>query len=128
MITLTFIGSSLLLETTGTGTRLLGHFAAGNPVLRLTGWAEARALAVFLGPYDYLSPDDYVTGGGLPTSNYVAVHAWTLDQAPAEIRALRQRPTGASWDLATLMAITHRHDDARDVGQLDRDRFGGHAG
>lgn len=46
----------------------------------------------------------------------------------AQIRALRQRPTGASWDLANLMAIAHRHDDARDVGQLDRDRFGGHVG
>lgn len=166
-------------------------------VIQLTGRAEARALAVFLGPYDYLSPDDYVTGGGSPASNYVAVHAartphalahdeqrhplralavtgearrtavtrWTLDQAPAgllndllphirffridvswlqavfklsqgldladiqaQIRALRQQPTGASWDLANLMAIAHRHDDARDVGQLDRDRFGGHVG
>lgn len=46
----------------------------------------------------------------------------------AQIRALRQRPTGASWDLANLMAFAHRHDDARDVGQLDRDRFGGHVG
>lgn len=44
----------------------------------------------------------------------------------AQIRALRQRPIGASWNLANLMAIVDRHDGARDAGQLARDRFGGH--
>jgi transcriptional regulator len=58
--------------------RLTGHVARANGQWRRAA-AEAPALAIFLGPAAYVSPDWYPskrqTGRVVPTWNYVAVHA-----------------------------------------------------
>lgn len=54
--------------------RLLGHCARGNP---LWGFLQLRpqALAFFLGPHAYMSPQVYPDLQRVPTWNYLAVHA-----------------------------------------------------
>lgn len=55
---------------------LRGHVARANPVWKQDGGA---ALAVFLGPHAYVSPNWYpskaATGKAVPTWNYITVHA-----------------------------------------------------
>jgi transcriptional regulator len=64
----------LLLE----GDVLRGHFARANPTWK-TLKPEADALAIFLGPHAYVSPNWYPskaeTGKAVPTWNYITVHA-----------------------------------------------------
>jgi transcriptional regulator len=52
---------------------LLAHVARNDPLARHLG-SGAEALAIFSGPRAYISPRWY-PNGGLPTYNYVAVHA-----------------------------------------------------
>lgn len=69
------------------GNALRGHVARANAVWK-TG--EGEALAIFLGPHAYVSPNWYpskaATGKAVPTWNYITVHArgtirWTQDAA-----------------------------------------------
>jgi len=56
------------------GWSLLGHCAKANPHWRLLQ-ARPRALATFMGPHAYLSPQVYPDKARVPTWNYLAVHA-----------------------------------------------------
>jgi transcriptional regulator len=67
----------MLLEATQDGKQVLrGHVARANPVWKA---GEGEALAIFLGPHAYVSPNWYpskaATGKAVPTWNYVTVHA-----------------------------------------------------
>ena len=66
---------------------LRGHVARANPVWKA---GEGEALAIFLGPHAYVSPNWYpskaATGKAVPTWNYITVHAkgtirWVQDAA-----------------------------------------------
>lgn len=52
---------------------LLAHVARADPLARYLG-EGGEALAIFAGPRAYVSPR-WCPGGGLPTYNYIAVHA-----------------------------------------------------
>jgi transcriptional regulator len=60
------------------GDVLRGHFARANPAWKNLS-PGAEALAIFLGPHVYVSPNWYPskaeTGKGVPTWNYITVHA-----------------------------------------------------
>jgi transcriptional regulator len=64
----------LLLE----GNVLSGHFARPNPAWKNLN-PGSEALAIFLGPHFYVSPNWYPskaeTGKAVPTWNYITVHA-----------------------------------------------------
>ena len=73
------------------GDVLSGHFARANPVWKS---AKPEALAIFMGPQFYVSPNSYPTkhetGKAVPTWNYITVHArgvLTLHQDPEWLRA-----------------------------------------
>ena len=55
---------------------LRGHVARANAVWKA---GEGEALAIFLGPHAYVSPNWYpskaATGKAVPTWNYITVHA-----------------------------------------------------
>jgi transcriptional regulator len=80
------------------GNVLRGHVARANPVWKQ---GEGAALAIFLGPHAYVSPNWYPskaeTGKAVPTWNYITVHArgtirWIQDGAwlRANVTALSQ--------------------------------------
>ena len=78
---------------------LIGHVARANPQWRLAQ-SPRPALAIFLGPHAYVSPDWYpnkhATGRDVPTWNYIAVHAHgTLEliEDPGEVRAMLDQLT-----------------------------------
>ncbi|MDE2178893.1 MAG: FMN-binding negative transcriptional regulator [Xanthomonadaceae bacterium] len=78
---------------------LIGHVARANPQWRLAQ-SPRPALAIFLGPHAYVSPDWYpnkhATGKDVPTWNYIAVHAHgTLELItdPGEVRAMLDQLT-----------------------------------
>ena len=56
---------------------LRGHVARANPVWKSR--RDGEALAIFLGPHAYVSPNWYPskaeTGKAVPTWNYITVHA-----------------------------------------------------
>jgi transcriptional regulator len=58
---------------------LKGHLARANPQWR-TALADQEALAIFTGPWAYITPSWYPTkrktGKVVPTWNYVAIHAY----------------------------------------------------
>jgi transcriptional regulator len=66
----------MLLDARGERSVLRGHVARANPV-----WKQGagEALAIFLGPHAYVSPNWYPskaeTGKAVPTWNYITVHA-----------------------------------------------------
>ena len=66
----------MLLEAKGERSVLRGHVARANPVWKQGG---GEALAIFLGPHAYVSPNWYPskaeTGKVVPTWNYITVHA-----------------------------------------------------
>src|SRR5262249_7747423 len=64
----------LLERTTGPHGVLLGHVARANP--HWQGLDGQPVLAVFSGPHAYVSPTWYEAENVVPTSNYVAVHAY----------------------------------------------------
>jgi transcriptional regulator len=75
------------------GDVLSGHVARANPVWK-TLKPGAEALAIFLGPHAYVSPNWYPskaeTGKAVPTWNYITVHAHgvlTLHDDPAWLGA-----------------------------------------
>lgn len=63
----------LHLEEEGGGFVLWGHCAKPNPHWRYLQ-ARPKALAVFMGPHAYLSPQVYPDLARVPTWNYLAVH------------------------------------------------------
>jgi transcriptional regulator len=72
---------------------LRGHFARANPVWKSLN-RDTEALAIFLGPHAYVSPNWYPTkaqtGKAVPTWNYITVHAHgrlTVRDDPAWLRA-----------------------------------------
>ena len=89
----------LLDADRGPNGTLLCHVARANPQWRSIT-PELEALAIFLGPDAYVSPNWYESkrehGRVVPTWNYVAVHAWgsvRLLEDPVELRALVDRLT-----------------------------------
>lgn len=86
------------------GKFLRGHVARANPV-----WKKGAgdALAIFLGPHAYVSPNWYPskaeTGKAVPTWNYITVHArghinWVHD---------------AEWLRAHVAALSDAHESNR---------------
>ena len=78
---------------------LIGHVARANSQWRLAQ-SPLPALAMFLGPHAYVSPDWYpnkhATGRDVPTWNYIAVHAHgTLERIddPGAVRAMLEQLT-----------------------------------
>jgi transcriptional regulator len=63
----------VLRREEGPNGTLLAHVARIDPLARHLGEAP-EALAIFSGPKAYVSPQWY-QGGGLPTYNFLAVHA-----------------------------------------------------
>lgn len=90
----------MLLET----NVLRGHVARANPVWKA---GEGEALAIFLGPHAYVSPNWYpskrATGKAVPTWNYITVHA------KGAIRWIQD----ASWLRAHVTRLSETHEDQR---------------
>ena len=86
------------------GNVLRGHVARANPVWKQ---GESAALAIFLGPHAYVSPNWYPskaeTGKAVPTWNYITVHA------RGRI-AWRQEP---DWLRAHVTALSDAHEAQR---------------
>src|ERR1700712_2085105 len=83
---------------------LRGHVARANPVWKS---GDGAALAIFLGPHAYVSPNWYPskaeTGKAVPTWNYITVHArggikWIQD---------------AAWLGAHVTALSDTHEGGR---------------
>lgn len=87
---------------------LIGHVARANPM-----WQETRtdreALAIFLGPYAYVTPSWYPTktetGKVVPTWNYIAVHLRGRIEFFDDRAELR----------AVVAALTARHEAGRET-------------
>jgi len=83
---------------------LRGHVARANPVWKS---GEGEALAIFLGPHAYVSPNWYPskaeTGKAVPTWNYITVHA----RGP--IRWIQD----ADWLRANVTALSDTHEAGR---------------
>ena len=86
------------------GKFLRGHVARANPVWKK---GDGEALAIFLGPHAYVSPNWYPskaeTGKAVPTLNYITVHArghisWVQD---------------ADWLHAHVGALSDAHESNR---------------
>jgi transcriptional regulator len=96
----------MLLQESETGLVLRGHVARANPVWKK---GDGAALAIFLGPHAYVSPNWYPskaeTGKAVPTWNYVTVHArgplkWTQD---------------ADWLRTHVGSLSAAHEAGREV-------------
>jgi len=80
----------LLLDETGNGKgKLLGHLAKANPQWQAFD-GETEALVIFWGPHTYISPSWYETDVGVPTWNYVTVHAYGKPAIIDDPEAVRQ--------------------------------------
>jgi transcriptional regulator len=86
------------------GNVLRGHVARANPVWKS---GEGTALAIFLGPHAYVSPNSYPskaeTGKAVPTWNYITV------QARGRV-AWQQEP---DWLRAHVTALSDAHESQR---------------
>jgi len=87
------------------GNVLRGHVARANPVWKA---GTGEALAIFLGPHAYVSPNWYPskaqTGKAVPTWNYITVHArgainWVQDP---------------DWLRAHVGALSETHEAGRE--------------
>jgi transcriptional regulator len=83
---------------------LRGHVARANPVWKA---GDGAALAIFLGPHAYVSPNWYpskaVTGKAVPTWNYITVHA----------RGAIKWIQNADWLRAHVTTLSDRHEAGR---------------
>src|ERR1700759_2025237 len=83
---------------------LRGHVARANPVWKA---GEGTALAIFLGPHAYVSPNWYPskaeTGKAVPTWNYITVHA------RGRIRWVQD----ADWLRDHVTALSDTHESPR---------------
>ena len=86
------------------GGVLRGHVARANPVWKA---GEGEALAIFLGPHAYVSPNWYPSkaeaGKAVPTWNYITVHA------KGQIRWIQD----ADWLRAHVTALSDAHEAER---------------
>lgn len=86
------------------GNVLRGHVARANPVWKA---GEGEALAIFLGPHAYVSPNWYpskaATGKAVPTWNYITVHA------QGRIRWMHD----ADWLRAHVTRLSETHEGRR---------------
>ena len=84
-----------------------GHLARANPQWRRAS-AETPALAMFLGPDAYVSPNWYATkretGRVVPTWNYLAIHAYGRVEFFEDAERLR----------AIVTSLTQRHEGRRE--------------
>ncbi len=96
----------MLLQVGEDGHVLRGHVARANPVWKK---GDGAALAIFLGPHAYVSPNWYPskaeTGKAVPTWNYITVHA----RGP--IRWMQD----ADWLRTHVGALSAAHEAGRDV-------------
>jgi len=103
----------MLLE----GNVLRGHVARANPVWKK---AKGQALAIFLGPHAYVSPNWYPskaeTGKAVPTWNYIAVHA----------RGRMRWIDDAEWLRAHVGQLSATHEAGRDVPWMISDAPAGY--
>jgi len=103
----------MLLE----GNVLRGHVARANPVWKK---GDGDALAVFLGPHAYVSPNWYPskaeTGKAVPTWNYIAVHA----------RGRMRWIDDAEWLRAHVGQLSATHEAGRDVPWMISDAPAGY--
>jgi transcriptional regulator len=93
----------------GPSGTLLAHVARNDPLARHLD-AQHEALAIFTGPRAYVSPRWYPSGG-LPTYNFLAVHAHghprpiedhdALLSHLAELAAVHEEPFEDPWSLAS---------------------------
>lgn len=79
---------------------LVAHVASVDPLARFLD-GEREALTIFAGPRAYVSPS-WCPRGGLPTYNYLAVHAYGRPRAISERAAV----------LAHLAELTEVHERA----------------
>jgi transcriptional regulator len=86
------------------GNILRGHVARANPVWKA---GEGEALAIFLGPHAYVSPNWYPSkaeiGKAVPTWNYITVHA------KGRIRWIQD----AEWLRAHVTLLSDTHEAPR---------------
>ena len=96
----------MLLQEGENGPVLRGHVARANPVWKK---GDGAALAMFLGPHAYVSPNWYPskaeTGKAVPTWNYITVHArgairWVQD---------------ADWLRTHVGSLSAAHEAGREV-------------
>ncbi len=91
---------------------LRGHVARANPVWKS---GEGEALAIFLGPHAYVSPNWYPskaeTGKAVPTWNYIAVHA------KGTIRWIQD----GDWLRGNVTALSDLHEAGRPAPWQIRD-------
>ena len=84
-----------------------GHLARANPQWRRAA-TETSALAMFLGPDAYVSPNWYATkretGKVVPTWNYLAIHAYGRVEFFEDAERLR----------AIVTSLTQRHEGRRE--------------
>ena len=96
----------MLLQETEGGQVLRGHVARANPVWKK---GDGAALAIFLGPHAYVSPNWYPskaeTGKAVPTWNYITVHA------RGTIRWIQ----GADWLRTHVGALSAAHEAGREI-------------
>jgi transcriptional regulator len=96
----------MLLQESENGHVLRGHVARANPV-----WKKGAgpALAIFLGPHAYVSPNWYPskleTGKAVPTWNYITVHA------KGPIRWIQD----ADWLRTHVGQLSAAHEAGRDL-------------
>jgi transcriptional regulator len=115
LVTLVTLGSEgmeashvpiLLDEEEGPFGVIRGHLARANPQWRRAS-AETPALAMFLGPDAYVSPNWYATkretGKVVPTWNYLAIHAYGRVEFFEDAERLR----------AIVTSLTQRHEGVR---------------
>ena len=83
---------------------LRGHVARANPVWKA---GDGEALAIFLGPHGYVSPNWYpskaLTGKAVPTWNYITVHA----------RGVIRWIQDADWLRGHVTALSDTHEAER---------------
>ena len=96
----------MLLQEGDGGHVLRGHVARANPVWKS---GDGAALATFLGPHAYVSPNWYPskaeTGKAVPTWNYITVHA------KGPIRWIQD----GDWLRTHVGSLSAAHEAGRDV-------------
>ena len=95
----------MLLQDAQDGKQVLrGHVARADPVWKA---GDGEALAIFLGPHAYVSPNWYPskaeTGKAVPTWNYITVHA------RGSIRWVQD----ADWLHTHVTALSDAHEASR---------------
>jgi transcriptional regulator len=107
-----------MLLQDGDGRHVLrGHVARANPVWKK---ADGSALAIFLGPHAYVSPNWYPskaeTGKAVPTWNYITIHA------RGSIRWIQD----ADWLRAHVGQLSATHEAGREVPWMISDAPAGY--